>query len=49
VNHCPKDQIHALLIELIPEAAPEPITLKGGHAELSQVTRCHDDKDQSTG
>jgi len=49
VNHCLQDQTHELLIELIPEAAAEPITLKGGHGELSQVTRCHHDKDQSTG
>ena len=49
VNHCLRDQTHELLIELIPAAAAEPITLKGGHGELSQVTRCHDDKDQSTG
>ena len=43
VNHCRKDQTHELLIELIPEAALEPITLTGGHGELSRVTRCHDD------
>ena len=43
VNHCRKDQTHELLIELIPEAAAASITLKGGHGELSQVTRCHDD------
>ena len=49
VNHCLQDQVHELLIELTPEAAAEPITLKGGHGELSQVTRCHHDKDQSTG
>ena len=49
VNHCLQDQTHELLIELIPEAAAGPIMLKGGHAELSQVTRCYGDKDQSTG
>ena len=49
VNHCFQDQTHELLIELIPEAAAEPIKLKGGHGELSQVTRCHHDNDQSTG
>ena len=49
VNHCLQDQAHELLIELTPEAAAEPITLKGGHGELSQVTRCQHDKDQSTG
>jgi folate-binding protein YgfZ len=49
VNHCIRDQTRELLIELVPEAAPEPITLRGGHGELSQVTRCHDDSDQSTG
>ena len=49
VNHCLQDQTHELLIELIPEAAAEPITLKRDHGELSRVTRCHDDKDQSTG
>ena len=43
VNHCRKDQTHELLIELIPEAAVEPITLTGGHGELSRVTRCYDD------
>ena len=49
VNHCLQGQTHELLIELIPEAAAEPITPKGGHGELSKVTRCHDDNDQSTG
>jgi hypothetical protein len=49
VNHCLQDQTHELLIELIPEAAAGPIMLKGGHGELSQVTRCYGDKDQSTG
>jgi len=49
VNHCLQDQTHELLIELIPEAAAESITLKGGHGGLSQVTRCNPDKDQSTG
>ena len=49
VNHYLQDQTHELLIELIPEAAAESITLKGGHGGLSQVTRCHHDKDQSTG
>ena len=49
VNHCLQGQTHELLIELIPEAAAEPITPKGGHGELSKVTRCHDDKDQSIG
>ena len=49
VNHCLKGQTRELLIELIPEAAAEPISPKGGHGELSKVTRCHDDNDQSTG
>ena len=43
VNHCLHNQTHELLIELIPEAAAEAITLKGGHGELSRVTRCHND------
>ena len=49
VNHCIRDQTHELLIELVPEAAAEPVTLKGGQSELAQITRCHDDNDQSTG
>ena len=49
VNHCSRDQTHELLIELVPEAAAEPVTLKGGQSELAQITRCHDDNDQSTG
>ena len=49
VNHCLQGYTHELLIELIPEAAAEPITPKGGHGQLSKVTRCHDDNDQSTG
>jgi hypothetical protein len=34
---------------LVPEAAAGPVTLKGGQSELAQITRCHDDNDQSTG
>ena len=49
VNHCIRDQTHELQIELVPEAAAEPVTLKGGQSELAQITRCHDDNDQSTG
>lgn len=49
VNHCLRDQTHELLIELIPEAAAEPIKLKGGHGTLSHVARCQNDSDQSTG
>ena len=49
VNQCLRGYTHQLLIELIPEAAAEPITPKGGHGELLKVTRCHDDNDQSTG
>ena len=49
VNHCLQNQIHELLIELVPEAAAGPITPKGVNGDLSKVTRCHDDNDQSTG
>ena len=49
VNHYLQEQTSELLIELVPEAASGPITLKGRPDLLSEITRCHDDKDQSTG
>ena len=49
VNCYLQDQVSELLIELVPDAASSPVTPKGRTDLLSQITRCHEDKAQSTG
>ncbi len=49
VNHYLREHVCELLVELVPEAAAGPVLLKGRQDRLSQITRCHADKDQSTG
>jgi folate-binding protein YgfZ len=49
VNHHFREQVSELLIELVPEAAAGSVVLKGRQSPLSQIARCHADKDQSTG
>ena len=49
VNHHLREQVSELLIELVPEAAAGSVVLKRRQAPLSQIARCHADKDQSTG
>ena len=49
VNSCSRADVNELLIELVPDAANETIALKTNGAELSNISRCHSEIDQSTG
>ena len=49
VNSCNRADVYELLIELVPDAANETVALKTNGAELSKISRCHSEIDQSTG
>jgi len=49
VNGCRHNGVTELLIELMPDAAGEAVMLKANGVELSNVSRCHSEMDQSTG
>lgn len=49
VNHCHHNGHSELLIELVPTAMADAVTLRAGGEALTHISPCHDDKDQSTG
>jgi len=48
VNSCRRHGVSELLIELVPDATNENVALKTNGAELSNISRCHSEIDQST-
>ena len=49
VNTVSQDNITHLLIELVPEAARGPVSLRDSGAAVTALVRCHEDQVQSTG